>query len=335
MTFTVTYRDKNGALREECVEAAGRTECVAALRARGITPVSVREGKSGKTGKSGGSQRTTAGGRTALVAALVVIAAISAGVWWWMTSRPETTPSKPAAPRSAKSPKDKKPSAAKTNKVAAATAAKTNVAEVAKAEKPKERHDTVSIHTNNMGKVVEKWIGSDGQLHMSVRYARKPVFDNASDDQLAMAVGGDGMREIPPIPMTATSEKEFLESLKKPIVIEETDSEDVKRLKQAVSEAREQMKQMIDNGMSYREALAEHQRLVNENVETRNKCMAELKQLVDAGDKAGAESYLKTMNVALAQMGIPAITMPMSREELNEARAKRRAELEAEKQGGK
>ena len=38
---------------------------------------------------------------------------------------------------------------------------------------------------------------------------------------------------------------------------EETDSKDVKRLKQAVSEAREQMKQMIDNGMSYREALAE------------------------------------------------------------------------------
>ena len=118
---------------------------------------------------------------------------------------PETTPSRPTTPRSAKPPKDKKPSAEKTNTVATATATKTNAAEVAKAEKPKERHDTVSIHTNNMGKVVEKWIGSDGQLHMSVRYARKPVFDNASDDQLAMAVGGDGMREIPPIPVTATS----------------------------------------------------------------------------------------------------------------------------------
>lgn len=332
MTFAVTYRDKNGALREESVEAAGRSECVAALRARGITPVSVREGKSRKAGDS---KRTTANGRTALVAALAIAAAISAGVWWWMAARPEATPSKPATSRSAKQTKDKKPAAAKTNTAAPATTAKTNAAEVAEAVKPKERHDTVSIHTNNMGKVVEKWIGSDGQLHMSVRYASKPVFDNASDDQLAMAVGGDGMREIPPIPMTASSEKEFLESLKKPIVIEDTDSEDVKRLKQAVSEAREQMKQMIDNGMSYREALAEHQRLVNENVETRNKCMAELKQLVDSGDKAGAESYLKTMNAALAQMGIPAITMPMSREELNEARAKRRAELEAAKQGGK
>ena len=34
MTFTVTYRAKDGALREECVEAASRAECVAELDIR-------------------------------------------------------------------------------------------------------------------------------------------------------------------------------------------------------------------------------------------------------------------------------------------------------------
>ena len=269
------------------------------------------------------------------------------GVWWWMArgdgsgksvASPKAVAREPGSGKSAASPKEARPKTADARqRVPPAQGhvpdAQERVAPVA--AKPKERHDTVSIHTNNLGKVVEKWIGADGKLHMSVRYARKPVFDNASDDQLAMAVTGNGTQSIAPIPMAATSEQEFLESLKKPIVINDDDPENVKQVKIAVREAREQMKQLMDNGMSYREALAEHQRLVNENVDTRNQCMAELKRLVDEGDRTGAENYLKTMNAALEQMGIPALTMPLSREELNAERARRRAEREAAKQAGK
>ena len=38
MTFTVTYRGADGALREEAVDAAGRAECFAQMKARGIVP---------------------------------------------------------------------------------------------------------------------------------------------------------------------------------------------------------------------------------------------------------------------------------------------------------
>ena len=48
MIFTVTYRAKDGALREECVEAASRAECVAECRQRGIAPKGIREGRGGK-----------------------------------------------------------------------------------------------------------------------------------------------------------------------------------------------------------------------------------------------------------------------------------------------
>ena len=44
MTFTVTYRGADGAMCEEAVEAAGRAECVAKCRRRGIVPASIREG---------------------------------------------------------------------------------------------------------------------------------------------------------------------------------------------------------------------------------------------------------------------------------------------------
>ena len=336
MTYTVRYRAGDGTLREETVEAAGRAECVAALKARGIVPVSVKEGRAANV-----SAAPRGGIWKAAILAALVLAVV--GVWLWARGgRGAAAPTHEenaakAHERTAQRPARAEPKTAKgmaSNKTAVVAGGTTNNPS-AVAAKPKERHDTVSIHTNKLGKVVEKWIGADGKLHMSVRYARKPVFDNASDDRLAMAVSGNGMQSIPPIPMGATSEQEFLESLKKPIVIEADDPENVKQVKMAVIEARAQMKQLMDNGMSYREALAEHQRLVNENVDARNKCMAELKSLVDAGDREGAESYMKTMNAAFEQMGIPALTMPMSREELNAARRKRREEMEAAKQAGK
>ena len=350
-TFAVTYREKNGARAELEIAAADRAACMAECRRRGIAPVKVVEARVSRGMKDGASGRLPAPGKLPpeaagrgrlpsrrLAAAAVLLVAVLGGAWWWLARTPPApVPPKVSAPVKEKPVRKPDPPKQKTDAAPAVATNGVAVAtnEVKEAAKPKERHDTVSIHTNNMGKVVEKWIGADGKLHMSVRYARKPVFDNASDDQLAMAVGGEGTREIPPIPMAATSEQEFLESLKKPIEIAEDDPEEVKRLKQAVSEARAEMKALMDRGMSYREALAEHQRLVNENVDTRNQCMAELKSLVDAGDREGAEHYLKTMNVALEQMGIPALTMPMSREELNAARQRRKEEREAAKQGGK
>ena len=46
MTFTVTYRGADGALVTDAVEAANRAECFAQMKARGITPMGVKEGGS-------------------------------------------------------------------------------------------------------------------------------------------------------------------------------------------------------------------------------------------------------------------------------------------------
>ena len=336
MEFAVTYRDRDGAIRTECIEAKDRADCFAKCKERGIVPVGVDVQKSGKEG----CRRHSASGRNAKfqiwgfkpVLLLSVVLAIGIAMWLW-TQGGGTNEDRSRNAFTEKANVKKKPAVrnpeAKAVSVVTNTVAVTNA--TVKVVKAEEVHKTVSIHTNNLGKIVEKWIDGNGRKRMSVKYARKPVFDNASDDQLAMAVGGGGTQAIAPIPMTEVSENEFLKSLERPIVISEDDSVQVKQLKAAVRDAREAMKQMMDEGKSYKEALAEHQKLVNENVETRNECMAELKRLVDAGDQAGAEDYLRTMNVALEQMGIPAMTMPKSREELNAAREMRRRE----RQGGK
>ena len=89
MIFIVTYRGKDGALREESVEAADRAGCVAECHKRGISPTKIAEGGKGKgrdkrgtsrVGAAGDNKRTTA----RWVAAVVLIAAVvGGGVWWW------------------------------------------------------------------------------------------------------------------------------------------------------------------------------------------------------------------------------------------------------------
>ena len=44
MQFTVTYRGADGAVATEAVEAASRSDCFAQMKARGITPMGVKEG---------------------------------------------------------------------------------------------------------------------------------------------------------------------------------------------------------------------------------------------------------------------------------------------------
>ena len=100
MNFTVTYRDRNGALREEAVEAADRAACVAECRRRGIAPVKIAEGaRGGRTspraasGWAGGppaqrrdDARSPGKGRSTKAAAIgVLLLLLAAAAWWWLS----------------------------------------------------------------------------------------------------------------------------------------------------------------------------------------------------------------------------------------------------------
>ena len=154
MTFTVTYRAKDGALREERIEAANRAECVAECRRRGISPTGIKEGRSGKSaaspnGRDGARPEmkrrdaaSPSGGATAkwAVAVAVVIAAVAGGLWLWFGGRGATAlpAEKPAKP------KVEKPQKPKT------TSVQQQGVEKPKAEKP------APTATNDAPKAAEK-----------------------------------------------------------------------------------------------------------------------------------------------------------------------------------
>ncbi len=347
MTFTVKYRDRSGAVRETCIEAANRAECMAQCRKSGIAPLSLREGGAAKRRKSakvdagggGGVRGVAVNGRHVVYAlTLVGLLVVGFGVWSWVGR----APAKPSRPREPAKREKAKPKAApakqkETRGKGAVAAPVTNDAPVVLEPKTNWPHmwrgkvvKSIEKCYTNMGKEVVYFTTADGRTHCSERLAYKPVFENATDDLIAQALNTNPNAMMPPMPPMQGLDKEFLESLSKPIVINPDDSEEVRKMKESVIQARKDMKQMMDEGMSFNEVLQEHRKMANENVETRQQLMADVRQLVDAGESDEARKYLETVNPALEEMGLAPLDLPLSHEELMERRRENRRRLQEE-----
>ena len=277
MTFTVTYRAKDGALRDERVEASSRAECVAEYRRRGISPTKIVEGRSGK-GRDGArpsrvgaedNKRTTA----ILVAAVVVaVVVIAGGVWWWYGGRgataiPTEIPAKP---------KVEKPKGGDMARPSRAKPPKAAVAEVAQPKKPLTNWDIRHLskdETNGLNQAEQNYWkmyhpdpppDANQPAHNKGKYR---IFKNRTDNDIAFLMATE-----PGTPVFGSGEffargftHKFLKSLETPIVINNDDSEYDRALKQAVIDTRRELKRLYDSGEDIenvmRDTRAEIQRL--------------------------------------------------------------------------
>ena len=94
MQFTVTYRGASGASELAVVEATSRADCLAQMRARGVSVISVKEGgRAGQKNRPSGrklrkARGGTPGGPTMLLVLCAVIALlVGGGLWWMMAGR--------------------------------------------------------------------------------------------------------------------------------------------------------------------------------------------------------------------------------------------------------
>ena len=108
MNFTYTYKDQTGARREAVLGADSRAQAFAILKAKGITPLSVREG--GKV-ESAAPKSISGWIRGAVAGVLIVVAA---GVAWMMLKN--APPSAPAKQPEGKSKSSKSGAYPKSNK---------------------------------------------------------------------------------------------------------------------------------------------------------------------------------------------------------------------------
>lgn len=317
--YTYTYRDSSGKVKEGTVYGSSRADAFASLKAAGIRPISLNV--SGAV-----AQRSLPRSGFLFGSASLLIIVVAVGCIWAVVHR--ETPPPPAALPSAVPLK----AAPKQGRVAVSNQV-TDLPKVKNAMPPPQPSSTprealteyrgkkvvsYAVNTNAEGAIIERYWTEDGNTH-SIVTDPPPVFENSSDQILAMALSVPQGGELPPLPIPSTMDKDFLDSLSKPIVIDEEDSDAVRKLKEDVIAARKDMQELLKSGGSAAEILQEHRRLLNENTATRNQVIKELRAIIDSGDIKGAEKYVRTMNVALGQMGIMEISMPRSAE----ARARR------------
>lgn len=160
MTFTVTYRVKDGALHEECVEAANRAERVAECRKRGIAPTKIVEGK--RANRRDGARPSRVGAednkRTTArwIAAAVVVAAIAGGAWWWMGRGEEKPKTASVQQQGVKKPKAERPQKPRKAEPAARPT-ETAVRGDVRPDKKRpvdDKHYREGFHTNQYGYVI-------------------------------------------------------------------------------------------------------------------------------------------------------------------------------------
>lgn len=306
MTFSYTYRTSSGSIASDTIEAVNRAECFSRLRSSGIAPLSVKEVSSARPGTD--VRRGPSWAMWLTIAGVAAAAVLCA----WMVGRPNATREEPIAK------KTPRPVPAKTISVPAATNEPT--APVEKPRKPKKalrgrmqstkqaqgERTVVSCVTND-DFIITKIKNENGKVETVTESLVPPVFANPMNQLIAAAIGGAYDNELPPLPTGPGDDAALREALKHPIKDLPDDTEEVKKLKAAVRATRQEMGNLLDQGMTVQEILTQHAELWNDNAKIRREMKEEYRGILAKGDEEGAAEYLEKINAAMQRMGIPAI----------------------------
>ena len=312
MTFTVTYRDAGGALREEAVEAASRAECFAQMKARGIVPVSVREGRAKR---AGGQDGRRAGARpsskrklfTIHFYLLVAIAALAAIAWWCIGGREDAPPAKPETPEAPRAAKAVK--AAREAKVPKAPAD----APAAKPAAPKpapaatNAPPPASLTREEREELLLKKIE---ERPPDLTPSSNKVFRTALEMTIAGIFTCPLGKPPPPLPRIPVNEEVHLETiLNAPNVVLETDSEKAAYAKKAVELAKKELKDYVAKGGDPQEFLSYYHGQLRQAQMEFNESRRQIMQSLKEDPELGA-AMLKEVNKRLEAKGIMPVVLP-------------------------
>ena len=325
MTFTVTYRAKDGALREECVEALGRSECLAECRRRGIAPTKILEGRSGKSAASPKGPHTQSRlTGNAVVLAAVVLVVVAGGVWWWFGRDGESNPKTANVQQhGAKNPA--KPKAEKSK-----SAVRGNV------HQPDGGRGDARLPDGGRGATALPASRSDAPAGASEVPAtnsppRPPVpervFKTDAEELLAMATPAEPGMDVPPLP--PFSEESTSNSAEKALgYVAQATSNDTERtlgIKINVEGQKDELRSLMKEGWTFAQYLeALHKKHTDDAAYVREAQRLDevLRNDATVSDEEYA-AYRKKIDEELKERGLPGLT-----------EAERKAKQEEKENGG-
>ena len=305
MTFTVKYRSNNGSIAEKPIEAANRADCFANCKAQGIVPISVEYGSAGRNESKMRNvdhslKRFFSGGKFLCCVAVLSVA----GIFIWFRQDREIIPSVERGKK-------------KIRVIDIKPVAKTNLTKVVK--KPMDISTAMqslkrvvlgsevvasSARTNQSGAVIEKLRLADGRTIEKVT-PPKPIFDNPSDQMIAVALSANPGQTVAPFPDLGSIDDDFAKSLATPIRIEEGDSEETKELKLKVKEARAYIAAEIGQGKTAKQCLYEYREEMERIADSHLMAITQMETMKKEGASAAEISKFRTrINEFLREKGI-------------------------------
>ena len=310
MTFTVTYRERSGALAEVEVEAAGRGEVFAQCKARGITPVKVAEGASaGRVSSHTSAKRKLSTLNSSLLTAIAALAAIflvaGIGAWWWL-GREEARPSPPPVekPKAGSRPESRP---AKPRVTPPATNAPTAT------PAPVTNAPTASVTT---GKVIKARSARSGRVMTlpdgtvvtnTPRIFFKRDFERAFHVALMPnGMGGALLRQV----RTRYTDDQILAMLNERVLPEPGDDATAVAVKERVQSFKEEVLRTIANGATVAEVFDSMTRRKTEDGLLRANALKIRTEALRSGDPESGRQGIEAANVILEENGLRQVEIP-------------------------
>ena len=158
--------------------------------------------------------------------------------------------------------------------------------------------------------VVETYVTTDGKVHKYYHDEREKVLPSAADQMLALMTAPDDGFGAPPLPHVENFEDAFGEALKKEIVVRESDTAEVKALKERVIAARKELLDLMAQGVNANDVVAEYKRAQEDNATIRFDAAKGVRELLDGGDIAAAIKLCDKYNEVLNRANIMPIEIP-------------------------
>ena len=319
MTYLITYRGKDGKPDQVQIEASDRNAVFEELSKRGIRAMRVEETngkvKPGKPPSARGAKPPSVG--RGLVAGILVIA-VALGVFWFFSRSNSEAPT---------AKENKKPAkiAEVTPDLSAPAKAKEPAQEPPKPIDPNARPTKVGETLNGYIKL------PSGRLHRvrgvvtnsasaSIK-GKYEIFDHPCENEIAGFLAmepGQGLVGTPRYNGRFT--RDFLESLKHPIVVSPDDSPEDAALKRAVTQAKIDLKDAYDRGEDIEQIMLDTRREMQDLARYKQELKQQLHEMVKGDAEMSTEEMERLVDAAnqmLDAKGIAPMTFgPLTRRKI-------------------